>query len=183
MTPGYQRVIPGCLLMVLMFACVSVLAVLAILKGDVGASARTADDMNFINPRANHFGFLWLTTTLAATVLTPVYAVRVILATIVFRFDRGTGLFTRNGKKIAPLGKVECVRILHSDDPDNRALHKLVVLHSDGFETPLDNWYDEPEMNHLAREIAEFCNVRVVGLREDTYEDGGLVSRSEFGVS
>jgi hypothetical protein len=113
LNPGYQRVIPGCMMLGFTFLCVTVLAVLAIVKGNVGGAP---GDMNFINPRANHFGFLWLTTSLLASVLTPLYAFKVILAPIVFRFDRETNLFTRCGKTIAPLGKVEHVRIVHSDD-------------------------------------------------------------------
>jgi hypothetical protein len=175
LTPGYQRLLTGCVMLAFTFVCVTLLAVLAIVKGDIGGG----QDMNFINPRANHFGFLWLGTSLAAAVLTPIYALKVILAPIVFRFDRRTGLFTRCGKTIAPLARVEGVRIDHSDDPDNRALHRLVVMHSDGFETPLDNWYDEQETNFVAGEIAEFCNVRVTGLRADHFEDGGIVPRTE----
>jgi hypothetical protein len=176
-SPGLQRVVPGCMMLGFAFVCLSFLAVLAVIKGNVGAHG--GEDMNFLNPRANHFGFLWLTTTIAVSVLTPIFALKVILAPVVFRFDRRTRLFTRNGKTIAPLSKVEAVRIEHADDPDNRSLHKLVVIHSDGFEVPLDNWYNEIETNFVAELIAGFCGVKVTGLREDRFEDGGIVPRSE----
>jgi hypothetical protein len=180
LTPGLQRIIPGCMMLGFTFICVTLLGVLAIIKGDVNAAVHdSAGDLNFLSPRGNHFGFLWLTTTLLAAVLTPLYATKVILAPIVFRFDRRTGLFTRCGKKVAPLGKVEGVRIYHADDPDNRTLHKLAVIHTDGFETPLDNWYDEREISFVGGIIAEFCGVKLRGVREDHFEDGGMVSRNE----
>ena len=175
LTPGAQRVVPGCMMLGFTFFCLTLLAVLAIVKADIGGGEET----NFVNPRANHFGFLWLTTTLAAAIVTPIYAVRVILAPIVFRFDRETGFFTQCGKKVAPLTKIESVKIAHADDPDNRTLHRLVVVHSDGFETTVDNWYDEEESNFVAKVVADFCCVKVIGLRADSFEDGGMVPRSE----
>jgi hypothetical protein len=172
---GYQRMAQGCLLITLTFSCITILGMLAVVQGNVVIPNRSAyDDLNLLNPRGNHFAFLWLIATVLMGVLLPIYVAKVYRAKTVFSFDRTTGLFSHNGRPVTQLSRIESVRIRHTEDPDHRVLHKLIIVHSDGFEVPLDDWYDEMEMNYVAREISEFLGVRIVGVREVEVEESIL---------
>jgi hypothetical protein len=169
---GYQRMAQGCLLITLTFSCITILGILAVLEGNVSDPNRSAySDLNPLNPRGNHFAFLWLIATVLMGVLLPIYVAKVYRAKTVFSFDRITGLFSHNDRPITQLSRIEAVRIRHRDDPDHRSIHTLIIIHSDGFEVPLDDWYDEMEMNYVAREISEFLGVRIVGARELEVEE------------
>jgi hypothetical protein len=166
MSLGYQRLGQGCLLLFLTTVCVTIIGILAVVQGDVAAGGKDlTKEAGFFDPHANHFGFLWLIATVLAGVALPLYIWKLYQTTVTFVFDRETDRFTRNGKVITRLSKVEAVRVRHSDDPDQRELHKLLVVYGDGFELPLDNWYDERETYYVAHEIAAFLGLHVLGER------------------
>jgi hypothetical protein len=121
-----------------------------------------ADASRFLDPTFNHFGFLWLIGALAAGGLVPLYAVRVYRAATAYRFSRVTGLFTKNGRRITTLSRIEYVQVRPILDADDRASYRLSLLYGDGNEEFIDESYDEREIRWLAREIAGFVDVEVV---------------------
>src|SRR5207248_2549251 len=117
--------------------------------------------LDFTDPHANHFGFLWLVGVALVAVLLPIYAVLIYRMRLVYVFDRTTNRFAHNGKQIAPLRRIESVRFSRHDDCDDRAIFRLAVVHSDGFTCELDEWYDEDELRAVAAAIADFTHTHV----------------------
>ncbi len=162
---GYQRILNGCLIVGFTFIWVTALAVLAVVHGNSENASASSNEWGYLNPRGNHFGFLWLLATLFIGALIPLYASKVINSKRVFLFDKSTGLFTHNGKTVTELRKIDSVKVRHRNDPDERPVHMLLIIYNDGFEEALDNWYDEDEMYYTAGVIGEFLRVPQYGIR------------------
>jgi len=163
MALGYQRLVVGCLLLGLTVICITLIGLLAVLHAPEGVHSGMSDPALFVDRHANHFGFLWMVATILTGVLVPVGLVRILKSSLTFEFDRTQGLFTRNGKRICKLSRVEGVRIRRLDDADARSVYRLSVLHGDGFETAIENWYDLSGIRYLAYNIADYLDVPLSG--------------------
>src|SRR5579872_1130706 len=133
------RMAVGFLLLCFTIACLTPLGILGVLQETPSHRGMSpAGSLGFTDPHANHFGFLWLIGFCLILVLLPVYAVKMYRACLVFRFDRATGRLTRNGRTVAPLRRIEAIRVTRTDDADDRSLYKLSIAHSDGFLVEID---------------------------------------------
>jgi hypothetical protein len=163
MALGYRRLLVGCLLLALSIICISMVGLMAVLRAPSAGPMGNADPLLFFDRHANHFGFIWLVATLVMGLLIPVGLVRMMKSSLTFEFDRTAGLFTRNGRRISRLSKIEAVRIRREDDADDRSVYTLSVIHGDGFETAIENWYDLAAIRELARTISDYLRVPTVG--------------------
>jgi len=162
LTPPPGRMAFGFLLLFFTMACLTPLGVLGVLQG--GSQEQSGGKpmlLSFMDPHANHFGFLWLLGVSLVCLAIPLYAVKLYRANISYVFDRNTGRFTRNGKSIARLQRIEAVRVWRFADSDDRALYMLSIVHSDGFVQEIDQAYDEAEIRYVAEQIADFVRSKV----------------------
>lgn len=176
---GGQRVWQGCGILALTTFCVTALGIMALTQGDL--SGKAGGEVNFLNPRGNHFGFLWVFGVIALGLLIPIYVRKVMLHRQVYRFDRSKGQFTLNGRFVARINRIEYVLIEHREDPDHRLLHKLSIVHTDGFHTPIDDWYDLDEIQYAAWTISEFLGARLQGAKLNTINKQELFSGDDPG--
>ena len=152
----------GCLLLALSLFCLAALGFLSLMEESRTAFDRaSADTMRFLNPHANQFGFLWAVGSVLTLVLAVVYARKIRCSTLAFSFDRETGIFARNEKPVTRLDHIEFVRINRVFDPEEAYSCRLLVVYNDGYEEFIDESYEEPQIDHLAREIAAFVGVPV----------------------
>src|SRR5579862_4717633 len=143
--PG--RMAFGFLLLFFTIACLTPLGILGVLQDTPSRRGLVpAGSLGFTDPHTNHFGFLWLVGFGLILIALPVFALKTYRACLVFRFDRAAGRVTRNGRVVAPLRRIEAIRVLRTEDADDQPLYKLSVLHSDGFLVPIDEGYDEEEI-------------------------------------
>lgn len=126
------------------------------------ALSMAGEGLDFTNPQANHFGFLWMIGFGLVVLALPLYAFRIYRSSIVYQFDRVSNRFLRCGRLIAPLRRVEGVRLRQTEDADDRPLYRLAVVHSDGFEAEIGEWYDYEETRAVAQEIAGWTRTRLV---------------------
>jgi len=159
LSPPPARMAFGFLLLFFTLACLTPLGILGIMQAasDEQGTSHPAS-LGFTDPHANHFGFLWLLGIGFIAIALPVYAWKLYRANITYVFDRVTGMLTRNGKVIAPLRRIESIRLWQYEDCDDRALYKLSIVHSDGFEHDIDEEYDEAEMWSIAHMVADFIH-------------------------
>jgi hypothetical protein len=156
----------GCLLFFGAFASITAIGLLSLMQDvsfvDAGGRDAPQDDARFFHPRYNHFGYFWAVGSLLMLFLVPFYVVRAHRSSLVFCFDRTSGLFSRNGKPVAALARIEYVWIRETRDPDDAYLYLLLIVYSDGHELLIDNSYDERRIVNLAKEVAAFLDVRMV---------------------
>ena len=162
---GDRLIAVGFPLFLLAIVCVTLLGLLALVfdANDALRGSRGGGDGGFFDPSRNHLGFLWLVALFLMLVFLPVYVSRTIRARIVWSFDRGADVFSRNGRWIAALRRVEQVRVRALNDPEGTFLYRLFVIYGDGREILLHQSYDEVEIWILAHEIGDFVGVRAAG--------------------
>ncbi len=153
----------GCPLFLLAAISVLALGFLSIAVEAHSVSDHAGDPSRLFNPHQNQFGFLWLVACLMVTVFTPLYVYLVRRYSTAFSFDLSKGALLRYGKPVTWLSRIEYLRIRRSRDPDDFCTFSLVLVHNDGHELLVDESDEENEIRWLAREIAEFTGVRVVG--------------------
>ncbi len=150
----------GCLLFAFTMFFVLVLGVLSVLQTErIGGGP--ANPAHALVPTENHFGFLWLFSSLAMFVAVPLYVRRTYRGTLTFSFDRATDGFYRNNRLVCPMRRVECLRLCESHDPDGQYLYLLELCFGDGEHCLLHNGYEEREVMNLANEIASFTHTPV----------------------
>lgn len=158
-----RHLINGCLMFFVASICTMTLGILAL----VNEMSPDHSGQSF-TPQGNHFGFLWLVSCALTAILLPLHFHFSRKSRILFSFERGTGVFTRNNRKIARLSRLEYVQVRTHFDPDEQSMYQLSIFHDDGHETTIDDSYDEIGVRVLAQEIAEFAGVRTVAKRPDT---------------
>lgn len=159
LSPPPARMAFGFLLLFFTLACMTPLGILGVMQAaSEEHGTREALSLGFTDPHANHFGFLWLLGVLLIAIALPIYAWKLYRANITYVFDRVTGKLTRNGKVVAPLRRIESIRLWQYEDCDDRSLYKLSIVHSDGFEHDIDEEYEEAEMRSIAHAIADFLH-------------------------
>ena len=153
----------GCLLFFCAFLSILFVGMLSLMQDvEFVGTGPQAEATRFFHPRHNHFGYFWGVGSLLMLVLVPVYVVHAYRSALTFRFDRIRQEFSRNGKLITRLPRIEYVWIRETQDPDRAYLYQLLVVYEDGYEMPIDVDYDEREIVNLAKEIAGFLDVAIV---------------------
>lgn len=158
---GERMARTGCVLFVIAFTCILSLAFLAIRQEVASGNDPSQDIVHLIHPRQNHFGFFWLIGSAAMFFVLPWYVKRAFSARIVYCFDLDTGLFTKDSKTLVPLKKIESIEVRPQMDPDGRYAFRLLVIHSDGYDVPLEESYDEERLVALAEQISSFLDVNL----------------------
>lgn len=136
-----------------MASSVLVLGLIATLKSAQWGVASTTD---FFSPKKNHFGFLWLISTLGLLVGFPLYLRRAYKAPVTFVFNARNGTVFHNNILVTRFRRVEGIRVQERHDPAGRYLYALSLLHTDGHEQAIYEIYDEREALTLANEIATY---------------------------
>lgn len=156
----------GCPLFLLAFASVLLLGILCVLQDAHTAHSPTSvEPLSLFSPHVNHFGFLWLLSSVLISILVPLYVFWIGRDSQVFTFDRAEDRFMRHGKMIAPLRKIEHVQMRRSCDGGSRTKHALYLSYLDGHEMFIEESHDEGGMERLAQALADFVGVPVVGSR------------------
>ena len=132
---------------------VLVLGLIATLKS---AQWNVVSSADFFTPQKNHFGFLWLVSTLGLLIGFPLYLKHVYKAPITFVFNARNGTIFRNAELVTRFRRVEGVRVQERHDPAGRYLYALSLLHTDGHEQAIYEVYEEREALTLANEIATY---------------------------
>lgn len=136
-----------------------IVGVLSIIQSAETGSPSTIDDpQTLFAPTRNHCGFLWLTGTVLMFILVPLYLRRTYHSALVFSFDRAANAFTKSGKSITRLSRIEYVCLRETRDPDGAYLYLLSILYGDGYEVPLYNGYEERTAMNLGNEISSFIH-------------------------
>jgi hypothetical protein len=151
----------GCALFAVTMTAVMILGFLSILQ-TLETGGNYGDPSRAFTPTKNHFGFLWVLSTLMMLVLIPLYVVKAYRSALVFSFRKSDNTFRRDNRVVSKLSRIENVRIAESKDPDSHYLYLLHLCYGDGYEMLLHNGYDEREVMNLANEISVFVGCKVV---------------------
>ncbi|MBB6049713.1 hypothetical protein [Armatimonas rosea] len=136
-----------------MASSVLILGLLATIKSAQWGVSSAAD---FFAPKKNHFGFLWLASTLGLLIGFPLYLRHTYKPTITFLFNARNGTIFRNNVLVTRFRRVESIRVHEHGDPAGRYLYALSLLHTDGHEEAIYEVYEERDALTLANEIATY---------------------------
>ena len=150
--PGYMNV-NGCSLVAFMLFCNFVLAMLAIVSRRT--VSREASD--FFSPSGNHFGFLWLVSTIVTFIGLPIFLVYVLRPVRQVTFDKTRNEFLSGNKRLSALTKLDYIRLTDSQDTDRKSLTSVSIDYADGNLFELVEVYDE----QMARDIANLISRHV----------------------
>jgi hypothetical protein len=151
----------GCALFAVTMTTVMILGFLSIIQ-TVDTGANFTDPTQAFTPTQNHFGFLWVFSSVLMLVLIPLYVVKAYRSALVFAFRKSDNTFRRDNRVITKLNRIEHISVCETKDPDARYLYMLHLVYGDGYEMLLHNGYDEREVLNLANEISAFVGCRVV---------------------
>jgi hypothetical protein len=161
---GNERLLRlGCPLACFATICLLILGILSILHEEFASVLVAADQPHFLDPRVNHFGILWGVGFAFLITFVPLYIIYAPRSALVFSFDRWTGRFSRNHKDICALNRIEQVRIRRMCDETGIHSLRLVIIYHDGHEILIHESENEEEIHRLAKEIADFIAVSVIG--------------------
>lgn len=150
----------GCALFAVTMSAVLILGFLSIVQS-LETGGNYGDPSRAFTPTKNHFGFLWVFSTILMLVLIPLYVVKAYRSALVFSFRKSDNTFRRDNRVVTTLSHIENVNIAETKDPDSRYLYLLHLCYGDGFEMLLHNSYDEREIMNLANEISAFVGCGV----------------------
>lgn len=136
-----------------MASSVLILGLLATIKSAQWGVLTPAD---FFAPKKNHFGFLWLASTIGLLVGFPLYLRHTYKPAITFVFNARNGTIFRNNVLVTRFRRVESIRVHEHGDPAGRYLYALSLLHTDGHEQPIYEVYEERDALTLANELATY---------------------------
>lgn len=153
--------VKGCFLLLVTMLAIMTLGILSIVQ-TFGNPTFEDNPSRFFAPTRNHFGFLWLFSSVGMLLLVPLYVTKAYKAALVFTFRKSDDSFLRDNRLVAKLRRLEYFCIRETRDPDNRYLYLLQVVYNDGEEMLLHNGYDEREIMNLANELSSFvgCETR-----------------------
>jgi hypothetical protein len=136
-----------------MASSVLILGLLATLKA---AQWEVSSATDFFDPKKNHFGFLWLFSTLGLLVGFPLYLRRVYTAPVTMLFNARNGTIYHNNALVTRFRRVESIRVQERRDSAGKFLYALSLLHTDGHEKAIYEVYEERDALTLANEIATY---------------------------
>mgnify|MGYP000890432753 CR=1 FL=1 len=150
----------GCLLLAFTMLFVTILGVMSVVHtADVDERIATDDPARLFAPSLNHVGFLWLVALGLLCIVVPWYVRNAYRSAHTYTFDPLKDAFLHNDRKQFALHRLEYVRIRETRDPDAAYLYLLELVHTDGYDFPLFNGYDERAVLNLANEITSFTGV------------------------
>jgi hypothetical protein len=151
-SPGYMNV-NGCSLVAFTLFCNFVLAMLAIVSRK--SVSREASD--FFSPSGNHFGFLWLVSTIVTFIGLPIFLTYILRPVRQVTFDKTRNDFLSGNKRLCALTKLDYIRLTDSQDTDRKSLTSVSIDYADGNIFELVEVYDE----QMARDIANLISRHV----------------------
>lgn len=151
----------ACCAIGLAMLCICAVGVMSIIQTSDVATAPSGSGVmeapeQFFAPQHNHFGFIWLASSILMLVLVPVYIANAYKAAVMFTFDKAEDRFLCGKKQLSRLTRVEHLRLTEVKDPDARFLYLVDVIYGDGKQVLLHNGYDEREAMNLANEVSIF---------------------------
>jgi hypothetical protein len=151
----------GCGVFAVTMTVVMLMGFLSLLHvADTGGSF--ADPAATLAPTRNHFGFLWIVSSVMMLALVPLYVIKAYRSALVFAFRKSDNTFRKDNRVVSRLSRIEHVSLRETKDPDSRYLYLLHVIYGDGNQLLLHNGYEEREIMNLANEISAFVGCRVV---------------------
>ena len=148
-SPGYMNV-NGCSLVVFTIFCNFILAMLAI----VSRRTVSTNASDFFSPTGNHFGFLWLVSTIFTFIGLPIFITYVLRPVRQITFDKTRNEILSGNKKLCSVGKMDYVRLTDSQDTDRKSLTAVSIDYMDGCIFEIVEAYNE----QMAREIANLIS-------------------------
>jgi hypothetical protein len=115
------------------------------------------DASDFFSPSGNHFGFLWLVSTIVTFIGLPIFLVYVLRPVRQVTFDKTRNDFLSGNKRLCALTKLDYIRLTDSQDTDRKSLTSVSIDYSDGNIFELVEVYDE----QMARDIANLISGHV----------------------
>jgi hypothetical protein len=116
--PGYMN-INGCSLVMFTIFCNFVLGMLAI----VSRTTVSRNVSDFFSPTGNHFGFLWLVSTIVTFIGLPIFLTYILKPVRQVTFDKTRNEILSGNRKLCLLTKLDYVRLTDSQDTDR--FHRL----------------------------------------------------------
>jgi hypothetical protein len=147
--PGYMN-INGCSLVMFTIFCNFVLGMLAI----VSRTTVSRNVSDFFSPTGNHFGFLWLVSTIVTFIGLPIFLTYILKPVRQVTFDRTRNEILSGNKKLCLLTKLDYVRLTDSQDTDRKSLTAVSIDYADGALLEIVEVYDE----QMARDIANMIS-------------------------
>ena len=148
-SPGYMNV-NGCSLVVFTIFCNFILAMLAI----VSRTTVSSNASDFFSPTGNHFGFLWLVSTIVTLIGLPIFITHVLKPVRQVTFDKTRNEILLGNKKLCSVVKLDYVRLTDSQDTDRKSLTSVSIDYADGSVFEIVEVYDE----QMARDIANLIS-------------------------
>lgn len=153
----------GCFLFFFAMFCILILGVLSVLQAAQSTEpSQAVGASQFVAPKQNYLGFLWLVMTLGLLIAVPVYVALTYRSALVFRFSKGQDAFFRGRQRVCRLRRIENLSIREEPDPDGRYLYTLELFYDDGQQMLLFNGYEERVTLNLANELSAFVHVPVI---------------------
>ena len=147
--PGYMN-INGCSLVMFTIFCNFVLGMLAI----VSRTTVSRNVSDFFSPTGNHFGFLWLVSTIVTFIGLPIFLTHILRPVRQVTFDKTRNEVLSGNRKLCLLTKLDYVRLTDSQDTDRKSLTAVSIDYADGELLDIVEVYDE----QMARDIANMIS-------------------------
>lgn len=147
--PGYMN-INGCSLVMFTIFCNFVLGMLAI----VSRTTVSRNVSDFFSPTGNHFGFLWLVSTIVTFIGLPIFLTYILRPVRQVTFDKTRNEVLSGNRKLCLLTKLDYVRLTDSQDTDRKSLTAVSIDYADGELLDIVEVYDE----QMARDIANMIS-------------------------
>lgn len=147
--PGYMN-INGCSLVMFTIFCNFVLGMLAI----VSRTTVSRNVSDFFSPTGNHFGFLWLVSTIVTFIGLPIFLTYIVKPVRQVTFDKTRNEILSGNKKLCLLTKLDYVHLTDSQDTDRKSLTAVSIDYADGALLEIVEVYDE----QMARDIANMIS-------------------------
>ena len=164
--PGYMNV-NGCSLVAFTLFCNFVLAMLAI----VSRKTVSRDASDFFSPSGNHFGFLWLVSTIVTFIGLPIFLVYVLRPVRQVTFDKARNDFLSGSKRLSALTKLDYIRLTDSQDTDRKSLTSVSIDYADGNIFELVEVYDEQMARDIANLISRHVGKSIVWAERGNFPD------------
>lgn len=147
--PGYMNV-NGCSLVMFTVFCNFILGMLAI----VSRTTVSRNVSDFFSPTGNHFGFLWLVSTIVTFIGLPIFLTFILKPVRQVTFDKPRNEILVGNRKICLLTKLDYVRLTDGQDTDRKSLTSVSIDYADGAMLEIVEVYDE----QMARDIANMIS-------------------------
>ncbi len=147
--PGYMNV-NGCSLVMFTVFCNFILGMLAI----VSRTTVSRNVSDFFSPTGNHFGFLWLVSTIVTFIGLPICLTFILKPVRQVTFDKPRNEILLGNRKVCLLIKLDYVRLTDGQDTDRKSLTSVSIDYADGALLEIVEVYDE----QMARDIANMIS-------------------------